>query len=254
MGISTTSLVTISNALVRSSYTLSLSEKRLLMYAVSLLDKRATEPQMITITPKEYSTFFSLHEKGVQKTLKSAVENLWTRTLVIEERKYRWIITSGYKDGLVELEFHPRLIPQLVQLQNQFTQYFLHRAADFKLMYTWRIFELIMQFKRTGVLKIELDEFKEILSIPTSYNRDFGLIRSKVIKPSVNEIREKDGLKVTWKTVKKGRSVVALEFRFPVESQQELFKVDKAFIEKHARPGESYEQARERLKKRSGQK
>lgn len=56
-------------------------------------------------------------------------------------------------------------------------------------------------------------------------------------------------MKVTWKTVKKGRSVVVLEFRFPVESQQELFKVYKAFIDKHARPSESYEQARERLEK-----
>ena len=248
MSSSKTNLVTISNALVRSSYTLSLSEKRLLMYAVSLLDSRSTESQMISITPKEYSAFFSLHSKGVQTTLKRAVENLWTRTLVHEKTKYRWIITSKYEDGLVEIEFHPRLIPQLVQLQNQFTQYFLHRAADFKLMYTWRIFELIMQFKRTGILRIDLDEFKESLEIPASYNRDFGLIRSKVIEPSVKEIREKDGLKVTWKPIKKGRTVVALEFKFPVEPQYELFKIDKAFIDKNARPGESYEQAEKRLK------
>ena len=68
------------------------------------------------------------------------------------------------------------------------------------------------------------------------------------IEPAVKEIRQKDGLKVTWKPIKKGRTVVALEFKFPVEPQFELFKIDKAFIDKNARPGESYEQAEKRLK------
>lgn len=244
-------LVTLSNSLTRASYTLSLSEKRLLMFAVSLL-KNSPDPQVLTLTSKDYSEFFDVNSTSAYRTLEGAVEKLWTRTLVTaDDTKYRWVITSRFHSGLVEIEFHPRLVPELVQLKNQFTQYFLNRAADFKLMYTWRVFEMLMQFKRTGVFSIELDEFKETLNIPVSYNRDFGLIRSKVIEPAVKEIRQKDGLKVTWKPIKRGRTVVALEFRFPVEPQQELFKpdvIDKAFIEKHARPGESYEQAGKRLK------
>ena len=244
-------LVTLSNALIRSSYSLSLSEKRLLMYAVTLIDRSSGDNQMIEIGAKQYSDFYNLNSTGVHRTIKTAADNLWTRTLVAEGVRYRWVISSSYESGIVGLEFHPRLMPHLVQLQNQFTQYFLHRASEFKLMYTWRLFELIMQFKRTGFIKIELDEFKESLDIPSSYSRDFGLIRTKIIEPAVKEIREKDGLKVTWKPIKRGRTVVALEFRFPVEPQQELFKpatIDKAFIDKHARPGESYAQAEKRLK------
>ncbi|WP_299076239.1 replication initiation protein [uncultured Paraglaciecola sp.] len=244
-------LVTLSNALNRSSYSLSLPEKRLLMYAISLLDKSHRDNQMLEIGAKEYSDFYHLNSDGAYRTVRNAADNLWTRTLVAEEIKYRWVITSYYKDGVVFLQFHPLLLPHLVELKNQFTQYFLHRAADFKLMYTWRLFELIMQFKRTGFFKISLDEFKETLDIPSSYSRDFGLIRSKIIEPAVKEIRQKDGLKLTWKPIKRGRSFVSLEFKFPVEPQHELFKpdvIDKTFIEKHARPGESYEQAGKRLK------
>ena len=240
-------LVTMSNMLTRAAYTLSLSEKRLLMLAVTRLDNRSDEPQMLTITPAEYADFYTLNQKGAYRTLKNAVENLWTRTLVTDDNtKYRWIITSRYEDGVIELEFHPRLKPHLVQLKNQFTQYFLNRASDFKLMYTWRLFELIMQFKHTGYLKIELEDFKKSLDIPKTYNRDFGLVRSKVITPAINEISEKDGLKINWKPIKTGRKVTALEFKFPTEHQKVLL-LDNAYIEKHALPGESYEQARIRL-------
>lgn len=242
-------LVTMSNMLTRSAYSLSLSEKRLLMLAITRLDNSSDDSQLLTITPGEYAGFYALNHTGVYRTLKRAVENLWTRTLVTDDNtKYRWIITSRYEDGTIELEFHPRLKPHLIQLKNQFTQYFLHRAADFKLLYTWRLFELIMQFKSTGYLQIELDDFKKSMDVPVAYNRDFGLIRSKVIAPAIAEIKEKDGLKITWKPIKTGRKVTALEFKFPVEHQKTLPLIDKAYIEKYALPGESYQQARDRLK------
>ncbi|MGB0847586.1 MAG: replication initiation protein [Thiolinea sp.] len=244
-------MVTMSNMLTRAAYTLSLSEKRLLMLAVTHLDKMSDESQILTITSGEYAAFYALHQKGAYRTLKNATENLWSRTLVADDNtKYRWIITSKYEDGVIEIEFHPRLRPHLIQLQNQFTQYFLHRAADFKLMYTWRLFELIMQFKSTGYLKVELNEFKKILDIPEAYDKDFGKIREKVIAPAITEIKEKDGLKVTWKPIKTGRKVTALEFKFPVEHQNPLVLIDNTYIEKHARPGESYEQAHKRLKQK----
>ena len=209
--------------LTRSAYTLSLSEKRLLMLAVTRLDKVSDESQVITITPEEYAAFYSLHQKGTYRTLRNAVENLWSRTLVTDDNtKYRWIITSKYEDGSVAIEFHPRLRPHLIQLQNQFTQYFLHRAADFKLMYTWRLFELLMQFKSTGYLNVELNEFKKILDVPKTYDKDFGKIREKVIAPAIQEIKEKDGLKITWNPIKTGRRVTALEFKFPREQQTTL--------------------------------
>lgn len=242
-------MVAMSNMLTRAAYTLSLSEKRLLMLAVTRLDNMSDESQIISITPGEFAAFYALNQKGSYRTLKNAVENLWTRTLVTDDNtKYRWIITSKYEDGVVELEFHPRLRLHLIQLKNQFTQYFLHRAADFKLMYTWRLFELIMQFKNTGYLKIELDYFKKILDVPEAYDKDFGKIREKVIAPAIKEIKEKDGLKVTWTPIKTGRKVTALEFKFPVEYQKPLVLIDNTYIEKNARPGETYEQAHKRLK------
>ena len=116
---------------------------------------------------------------------------------------------------------------------------------------------MVLQFKKTGKLIIKVDDFKKIMEVPEAYDRDFGLIRSKVINPSIKEIRVKDGLDISYAVTKTGRKVTGLEFTFPPEQQKTLPlkhnhsggtpKVSRAYIEKHAKPGESYEQARIRL-------
>lgn len=242
--------VTVSNVLTRSSYSLSLNEKRLLMYAISVIDKKQPHGQLLEINAIECANFYDMSKSSARRRLQSALDSLWDREVTTSDGiGHRWIVSRGkYEEGSIYLKFHQDLEPHLMSFQSNFTRYFLSRAADFKLFYTWRIFELIVQFKTTGYLKINLDEFKKTLDLTAYYDKGFAKIREKVIAPAIKEIREKDGLKITWKPIKKGRTVVALEFKFPVESQHELFKIDKAFIEKHARPGESYEQAGKRLK------
>lgn len=216
-----------------------------------MLDTYGPSDQLIEINVSECADFYSMDKKGAYSALSSASERLWDRTLSLKDgTRMRWVISSKYESGSIFLKFHPDLNPHLLHLQNRFTRYLLTRASSFKLMYTWRLFELIMQFKRTGLLRIDLIEFKEALDIPEYYSSDFSRIRLKVIEPAVKEIRDKDGLKVVWNPVKKGRSVVALEFKFPVESQQEIFKIDDQTITSNARPGESYEQVKSRLKKK----
>jgi plasmid replication initiation protein len=243
-------LVTISHELTRAAYSMSLNEKRVLLKAASKLDLYGGSDQLIEIQANDCADFYSMNSKSAYHLLASAVERLWDRTLVLKDgTRMRWVITCKYETGRILIQFHPDLNPHLLDLKEKFTRYLLSRAANFKLLYSWRIFELIMQYKSTGYLKISLDDFKRMLEIPKSYDKDFGKVREKVITPAINEIREKDGLKITWKPIKTGRSVTALEFKFPVELQKELVidPIDNAYIEKHAHPGETYAQARKRL-------
>lgn len=245
-------IVTLSHELTRAVYSLSLNEKRILLKGAALLDTYGEPDQMIEINVSDCADFYSMEKKGAYRALSVAADKLWDRTLLLKDgTRMRWVISSKYNDGSIFLKFHPDLNPHLLDLQEKFTRYLLTRAASFKLMYTWRLFELIMQFKHTGFFKIELNEFKEILDIPKYYSSDFSRIRLKVIEPAIKEIREKDGLNVIWKPLKRGRSVVALEFKFPIEKSKKpaSSKIDKTLIEENARPGESYEQVRERLEK-----
>jgi plasmid replication initiation protein len=224
MGIEKKGTVTISHELTRAAYSLTLNEKRVLLKGASVLDSYGSADQMIELNAGECAEFYGMDKKSAYGQLAKAVERLWDRTLVLKDgTRLRWVISCKYEEGSILLKFHPDLNPHLLDLQSRFTRYLLTRAASFKLMYTWRLFELLMQFKKTGMLSISLDDFKESLEIPEYYSNDFSRIRVKVIEPAVKEIRQKDGLKVTWKPLKKGRSVVALEFKFPVEPQHELF-------------------------------
>jgi plasmid replication initiation protein len=84
-----------------------------------------------------------------------------------------------------------------------------------------------MQFKKTGLLNMPIEEFQHSLETPETYNADFSLLRARVIEPAVKEIREKDGLAVEWEAIKAGRKVKALKFTFPTEQQLSLVSEQK---------------------------
>lgn len=256
--------VSMANELVRAAHGLSLQEKRLLMLAVSKLDssKPALPESMVsTISVLEMISEFGIDKKSAYKVSREATEQLMNRYIRFHhvedgkavETRMQWVGQADYKEteGLVTLHFWYKLAPMLFALEQQFTSYRLSRVGALQSKYAWRLFELIMQFKRTGYLIISLDKFNLAMETPKSYQQDFGLIRTKVLERAIKEIRKKDGLNVTWKPIKTGRKVTALEFKFPVEQQRELFILDNSFIEKNARPGESYEQAEKRLKEES---
>lgn len=215
--------VVISNELVRASYTLSLNEKRLVMYAVSQIDN-ADMDGLIEIPAIKCGRFYKMAESSCRRSLKAAMDSLWERELVTPDGLgRRWIISRGkYEDGNIIIQFHPHLAPYLFNLRERFTKYFLERAADFKLFYTWRIFEMLMQFKHTGTVFKRVEDFRHELELTDYYAKDFSRVRNKVIQPAIDEIRKKTDLDVQWEAKKTGSKVTGLVFTFPTEQQKAL--------------------------------
>lgn len=257
--------VNMSNELIRSAHGLTLGEKRLLMLAVSKLDSQepATPQNMvIRIDVSEFVQEFGITPQTAYEEVKGAAEQLMNRYIRFFhddkdgkeiETRMQWVGEANYKksEGWVELAFWHRLSPMLFELKEQFTSYKLSRAGGLRSVYSWRLFELLMQYKSTGNMTISVSEFADLMETPQTYRKDFGAMKRRVVEPAIKEIREKDGLKIKWKPIKAGRKVKTLVFTFPREQQTSLplkpVKLDKAFIEKHAIPGETYQQARERL-------
>ena len=248
--------VSMSNALTRAAHGLSLQEKRLLMLAISKLDSRlpATPQNMaVEINVTEFAREYGITSNTLYSEARAATEQLMNRYIRFRqgksETRMQWVGRATYKEGegLIELVFWHELSPMLFELERQFTSYKLGRAGGLRSKYAWRLFELLMQFKTTGYLKITLDDFHHSMDTPKSMRSKFTNLTARVIEPAVKEIRLKDGLKVVWEPIKKGRKVMSLAFKFPVEPQHELFPITKDFIDKNARPGESYEHARKRL-------
>jgi plasmid replication initiation protein len=167
----------------------------------------------------------------------------------------------------MELGFSHEMTPHLTLLRSQFTSYKLKQASALRSIYSWRLFELLMQFKTTGVLHISIDDFFLAMEPPEAYRSNFKDLRKRIIEPAVAELREKDGMEVEWTPKKQGgRKITALEFIFKKQPrpvalpEADLLKkknrkpkvktingVTIADIEKYAIPGESYEAAATRI-------
>ena len=147
--------------------------------------------------------------------------------------------------------------------------YRLEQIAGLRSVHAIRLFEFLMQYKRTGRFVVKVEDFKAWLELEDQYAR-FSNLKARVIEPAVRELREKSRLAVEWKPLKKGRTVERLEFTFRLEGT--LFSGENAestpvpaaiepkskpgkagpplsreYIEQHALPGESWETARLRL-------
>ena len=225
--------VNMANGLTRAAHGLSLQEKRLLMLAVSKLD--STKPAIpdnmfVKLHVSEFANEYGITSKTVYGEVRAATEQLMNRYIRFfskggkKETRMQWVGRATYEEsaGTVELVFWHELSPLLFALGKEFTSYKLSRVGALRSFYSWRLFELLMQFRTTGYLKIKLSNFWEIMEVPQSMRSKFTNLTSRVIEPAIREIQDKDGLKVKWEPIKTGRKVTALEFYFPVEQQAAL--------------------------------
>lgn len=229
--------VTMNNALTRAGHGLSLSEKRLVMLAVSKLDSaKVMKPgevlPSVKITAQEYARTYGLDpSSGVAyEALKDAARSLYSRSITFFEPAHkrggkpleatirndmRWVGRCKYHDGegWVQLAWWPELLPCLVGLKRQFTTYKLQQASALRSVYSWRLLELLSRFKASGQAEYAVDDFRASMDAPPSLT-DFAQLKRRVIDPAVRELVEKDGWSIQWEPIKAGRKVSALRFSF----------------------------------------
>ena len=237
---SRTEAVSMSNELIRAAHNLSLMEKRVLMLTISKIDSKAVAEKntLVRLAVSDFVAEFDIDKGSAYREVKKAIKGIRRRyvrffTVDIDgamiEHDVDWTTRAAYKDseGWIDVSINGDLNPHLLELKSHFTTYKLSRASALRSVYSWRLFELLMQFKKTGLLNMPIEEFQHSLETPETYKADFSLLRARVIEPAVKEIREKDGLAVEWEAIKAGRKVKALKFTFPTEQQLSLVSEQK---------------------------
>ncbi len=193
--------VTQSNHLIEASYRLKLDEKRLILAAVSKIDSRNQVPDEITVTAEEYGSMFDLDKTNAYRQLDQATMHLYERDIkLIEPDKQkrthlRWVQAVEYHDGegCVTLEFTDRVKPYLGNIKSHFTSYKLIEVKSFSSGHAIRLYELLMQFRKTGIREVEVPWLKAYFGVENRYPR-FGNFRqfSNIYVPLVAEILRPD--------------------------------------------------------------
>lgn len=214
-------LVTKSNHLIEAGYRLSLNEQRLVLIAISKLDGRKPLPRDndFTVTAQEFSLMFNISLKKSYESLDSAASRLYERDIRTYDGKhktrerFRWVDGVKYWDGegKVTLSFSNKIIPYLTLLHEKLTSYDLKQISNLSSSYAIRFYELMIQFKSTGVRWITITTLKERLELQEQYSRFFDF-KKRIIDPAINEINNSTNILVSWALVKKGRTISGITF------------------------------------------
>lgn len=216
-------VVTKSNHLIEANYKLSLNEQRLVLSAVSQVDGRKPidKDNDFTITANEFSEIFKIPLKQAYEALDDAASRLYERDIKTHDssakttERFRWVDYVKYWHGeaKVTLSFSRRVIPYLTLLHQQFTSYELKQISQMKSAYSIRLYELLVQFMKTGERSITLEKLRELFELKKQYSRFFDLKRYILI-PSIKDINETTDIRVEWDVVKKGSRISGLLFVF----------------------------------------
>lgn len=228
--------VNLSNDLVTAAHGLTLGEKRVVMSCVAQLDSLRLESgrYKVKLSALDFAHTFKISSDTAYDQLKSVAARLYERSIrrIVETARgkkissHRWVSSVTYHEGegWIELGFSHEATPYLVALRGCHTSYKLEQACALRSVYSWRLLELLMQFKNTGLVRTTIEDFYHAMEVPETYRQNFKDLRNRVIEPAVKELQEKDNWIIEWKPTKRsGRKTTGLEFKFKRNPQQSLF-------------------------------
>ncbi|GAB3369674.1 replication initiation protein [Azotobacter armeniacus] len=257
-----------SNAIIEASYRLSVAEQRIMLACMAQV--RRDQPlsadvfysvSVADIAVLSGSTSGTLYSDLERAALKLKRREVWIRDFPNGGSREEILITGwvdsiryARSEGRVRLRFHRDMLPYLSELTEQFTRYALSDVAKMTSSHAIRLFELLAQFGSVGSREVSVEQLRAWFQLEDSYPLMADL-RRWVIEPAVAQVNEHSPLAVKWEQRKTGRKVTHLVFTFgqkkaktPAKSASKPTAMAfEKFLQKHARPGESDFEARQRL-------
>lgn len=266
-----------SNHIISASYRLSVAEQRVILSCIAQVrrDEPVTDEILYSVTASDIADLCGTDQRTAYRDLASAAERLFERrvTIMLEpdgkaragrKRLTRWVQTVDYieGEGRIELRFGKDILPFLTGLTEQFTRYALAAVAKMTSAHAIRLYELLAQYGGVGQREISIEQLRDWFQLGDAYPAMKDLKR-RVIDPAVKQVNEHSPMEVSWTQRKAGRNVTHLVFDFApkkaldeakaIEDEQKpkrkATSMTDAEMAALARPGESWEQLRARLRK-----
>ena len=208
------SIITQSNKLIESRYTLTLSEQRVIFAMISMINPEDEDFVEYKIRVSDLAKVIGLKGKDFYSQVQQITKDIINKTLQIKQDdgilQINWISSAKYIDdqGIVKLTFDPKLKPYLLQLKQNFTSTKLGIIVKFRSFFTNRIYYLAKQYQKIGERVISVAYLKEIFPQYQMYKD----IKRRVILPAQKEINDKSDIRFDFKEIKVGRKVKEIVF------------------------------------------
>lgn len=132
----------------------------------------------------------------------------------------RFVLFNKFKvdveDQYVEISVNSDLQFILNEITGNFTKFELEEFTYLRSSYSKTAFRLLKQYRQTGFLKVEIEDFRELLDVPKTYRMID--IDDRVLKPIIKELSSIfKNLQIKKIKSKKGNKIEYLEFKFKEE-------------------------------------
>jgi plasmid replication initiation protein len=213
-----------SNKLIEATYKMSVPAKRVMLMLLGQIHPGQQDiSKKITIEASDYSekTGISLNQSyvDIKNGCKELMKTIITTRNQKEKSTEHCVVINWMKyhdsEGWLEATFTPWIAPYIHSLARLgYTTITVDEALKFKRFYTIRLYELLMQFKKTRERYIKLDSLRTIFQIEKNKYPKFAAFRTWVLEPSIEEINEKTNWDIDWEPIKTGKKVTSISFIF----------------------------------------
>lgn len=216
-----------SNILINAKQNLRLNSSKIVRAAIMQISRDDKEIKPYLLSIHEMSKLLNVSESNLYRDIQSLVEDIMQNPVYIqkeEKEKVQWIMIPWVKlcsydsDVGFIIQLNDALMPYLIDLREQYEQYYYTNIMYMKSPASIRIFELIQSkiycnpLPKDGVtVSLSVDHIRKCLSCEDKYT-EFSNFRARIIDATVKEINKVTLYKIDYEVIKKGRTADKIKF------------------------------------------
>jgi plasmid replication initiation protein len=218
------------NNLVEAKYSMTLQQKRVMIWLVSQIKPDDIDFKEHTLGIKELIEICQLSGESSYKEIRNITFSLIEKGIRIiditdpsnkREIQVAWLSSADYYQGKVKLSFSPKLKPYLLQLKEKFTAINVIDLMQFKSVHAIRIYELLKQYQDIGERTLTIDEIKECCGVTGKLTK-YPDFEQKILLIAQREINKKSDIHFEFERIKPSRKIEGIKFIISKNKAYEL--------------------------------
>jgi len=245
------------NSLITSIAKMDKTPLKMFELAVSLIDtENPPKDHTVYLSKQELFAFFKVNDNNKHSRFKEAVDKMQKQAFFQikkeEEKGFKfmsivpipYVEWTDYNDE-VKIEFHREIMPYLINLKNNFTQYALSDISELNSKYSIILYRWLSmnynQYEHYSVKggrreeqienyrnpRINMRELRQMTDTIDEYKR-FDHFETRVLNDPLAEITAHTTFDVTYEKLKKGRSIDSIVFHITKKqvADDKIYKLD----------------------------
>ena len=217
------------NNLIEARYSLTLQEKRLILWLISKVRHDEENFKKHELTVREFTTLMELNGHANYKELQKITLGLMKKILVIKNpdektlTQVAWINYAHYEEGTgkIQVSFSDAMKPFLLHLKSKFTAIEITDLMQFKSIHAIRIYELLKQYQDIGERILTVEEIKECCGVQGKL-KQYVEFEKYLLLIAKREINEKSDIYFEFERHKHVRKIVGIKFIISKNKDYEL--------------------------------